>query len=198
MDAGLRPRSLLLCAVGIVAAAALASACGGGTSSTAQAASQPQLVTYRSDGLSFRHPAAWTAYPFRWAGELHFRPLVYLSTQPVHDPCSTQGNTTSCGLPVRHLRPGGVLVIWQVNGIPAMGLGPGERINVGGHRGTRVVTPSGICKEIGADRTMQVAVQTSPTPSPLTYLTACLRGPNLAQNERRVDALLASTRLSSQ
>jgi hypothetical protein len=88
-------------------------------------------------------------------------------------------------------------VIWQVNGVPAMGLGPGARIRVGGHPGTRVVTQSGICKQIGADRTMQVAVQTSPTPSPLTYLTACLRGPNLAQNERRVDALLASTRLSS-
>jgi hypothetical protein len=45
---------------------------------------------------------------------------------------------------------------------------------------------------------MQIAVETSPTPSPLTYLTACLRGPNLARNERRVDALLASIRFSSQ
>jgi hypothetical protein len=41
-------------------------------------------------------------------------------------------------------------------------------------------------------------VETSPTPSPFTYVTACLRGPNLAQNERRVDALIASTRLPSQ
>ena len=138
------------------------------------------------------------AYPFRWAGELHFRPLVYLSTQPVHNPCSTHGNTTSCGLPVRRLRPGGVLVVWQVNGIPAMGLGQGARIRVGGHAATRVVTSSGVCKKVGADRTIQVVVETSPTPSPLTYFTACLRGPNLAQNERRVDDLLVSARISSQ
>lgn len=198
MDAGLRPRRSLLCLAAIVANAALASACGGGSAGTAKAASDPsQPVIYRSGGITFRHPAAWTAYPFRGTGELHFRPLVYLSTQPVHNPCSTHGNTTSCGLPVRHLRPGGVLVAWQVNGIPALGLGPGARIRVGGHPARRVVTRGGICKKIGADRTIEVVVETSPTPSPLTYVTACLRGPNLAQNERRVDALLASTRLTS-
>ena len=198
MDARLRPHRLLLYVAGIVAIAALASACGGGSGGTAKAADPPQLLTYRGNGLTFRHPAAWTAYPFRWAGELHFRPLVYLSTQPVHDPCSTQGYTTSCGLPLRRLRPGGVLVVWQVNGIPAMGLGPGARIRVGGHPATRVVTRSGICKKIGADRTMEIVVATSPTPSPFTYLTACLRGPNLAQNEHRVDALLASARFTAQ
>ena len=199
MDAPLRSRRFFLCAAGIVLTAALASACGGGGGGTAKAASAPpQLEVYRSGGLSFRHPVAWTAYPYRGVGELHYRPLVYLSTQPVHDPCSTHAMVTSCGLPVQRLRPGGVLVVWQVNGIPAMELGPGARVHVSGHPATRVVTSNGVCEKIGADRTMTVAVETSPTPSPLTYFTACLRGPNLAQNERRVDALLASTRLSSQ
>jgi hypothetical protein len=198
MDARLRSRRFFLCAVGIVATAALASACGRGGGTANAASAPPQLEAYRSSGLSFRHPAAWTAYPYRGAGELHYRPLVYLSTQPADDPCSTHGTVTSCGLPVRRLRPGGVLLVWQVNGIPAMAFGPGARIRVGGHPATRVVTRSGTCKKIGADRTMEVVVETSPPPSPFTYLTACLRGPNLAQNERRVDALLASTRLSSQ
>ena len=199
MDACPGPRRLLVCAAGIAATVALASACGGGSSGAAKAAADPpQLVTYRSGGLTFRHPESWTEYPFRWSGELHFRPLVYLSTQPVHDPCSTHRSTTSCGLPVPRLRPGGVLVVWQVNGVPAMGLGPGARIRVGGHAAARVVTRGGICGSIGADRTMEVAVETTPTPSALTYLTACLRGPNLAQNERRVDALLASTRFTTQ
>jgi hypothetical protein len=198
MDARLRSRCFILCAVGIVATAALASACGGGGGTANAASAPPQLETYRGGGVSFRHPAAWTAYPYRGAGELHYRPLVYLSTQAIHDPCSTHGAVTTCGLPVGRLQPGGVLVVWQVNGIPAMALGPGARIRVGGHPATRVVTSSGVCKKVGADRTIQVVVETSPTPSPLTYFTACLRGPNLAQNERRVDALLASTRLSSQ
>jgi hypothetical protein len=199
MHARPRPRRLLFCAAVIAATAALPTACGGGSGGPAQAATDPPaLVPYRGAGLSFRHPESWTAYPFRWAGELHFRPLVYLSTEPVHDPCSTHGNTTSCGFPVRRLRPGGVLVIWQVNGVPAMGLGPGARIQVGGHTASRVVTQGGICRGIGADRTIEVAVETTPTPSALTYLTACLRGPNLAQSERRLDALLASTRFTGQ
>ena len=199
MDGRLRSRRFFLCAAGIIATAALASACGGGGGGTANAASTPpQLDAYRSGGLSFRHPAAWTAYPYHGAGELHYRPLVYLSTQPVHNPCSTHAMVTSCGLPVRRLAPGGVLAIWQESGIPAVRLGPGARVRVDGHPATRVVTSSGACKKIGADRTIQVVIETSPTPSPLTYFTACLRGPNLAQNERRVDALLASTRLSSE
>jgi hypothetical protein len=199
MDACPRLLRLLVCVTGIAATVALATACGGGSGGTANAAADPpQLVTYRGGGLSFRHPESWTAYPFRWSGELHFRPLVYLSTQPVHDPCSTHRNTTSCGFPVRRIRPGGVLVVWQVNGVPAVGLGPGARIQVGGHAAARVATQGGICRRIGADRTIEVAVETIPTPSALTYLTACLRGPNLAQSERRVDALLASTRFTSQ
>jgi hypothetical protein len=35
-------------------------------------------------------------------------------------------------------------------------------------------------------------------PSALTYVTACLRGPGLAQAEESVDALLASTTFTSQ
>jgi hypothetical protein len=116
----------------------------------------------------------------------------------VHDPCSTNGDTTSCGFPIRHLRPGGVLVVWEVSGIPGvLGHGPGELIRVGGHPAKLGTNHGGVCRSIGGDRTIEVAVQTSREAAPLTYFTACLRGPNLAQNERRVDALLASTRLSS-
>jgi hypothetical protein len=201
MNAGLRPRSLVFCAIGIVAATALASACGGGTSGAAQAANPPQLVTYRSGELSFRHPAAWKAYPGRAPTvAIHFHPIVYLSTQPLHDPCSTHGDTTSCGFPVRQLKPGGVLIAWQIYGIPVSGLqaASGTTTRIGGSYAKRTVTTPGDCRKIGADRTIQVVVG-SPTKFAVpTYFTACLRGPNLAQNERRVDALLASTRLSSQ
>jgi hypothetical protein len=198
MEARLTLRSLLLCVAGIVAAAALASACGGGSGGTAKAAFDPPgLLTYRGSGLTFRHPAAWTAYPFHGLAELHFMPLVYLSTQPVQDPCSTHGGTTRCGFPIRHLRPGGVLVVWEVNGLPAvLGHGPGERIRVGGHLAKRGTNHGGVCRSIGGDRTIEVTIQTSRSGAPLTYFTACLRGPHLAQNERRIDALLASTRFA--
>ena len=197
MHARSTPRRLLICAGPLVALVALTSGCGGGNARAAAKKESP-LVTYSSSLLSFTHPAAWKAYPFQWPGELHFRPMVYLSTQPVHDPCSTKGNTTSCGFPVRHIEPGGVLVTWNASYPPAIGFGPGSHISVDGHPARRVDTAGGMCRSIGADRTIDVLIQTRPFPSTLTDFTACLRGPGLAQAEQSVDALLASTKLVSQ
>jgi hypothetical protein len=198
MDARLTQRRLLLCALGIVALASVASACGGG--SDAQAAPKgPALVTYTGSGLDFSYPATWTvSRPVRPTVALHFNPLVYLSTQPVHAPCSTKGATTSCGFPIDHLQPGGVLVTWETNGLLAMGLGPGIQIQVGGHPASRQEKTGGECRKIGADRTIDVTIATSTLPSALTYFTACLRGPGLAEAEKSVDALLASTTFTSQ
>jgi hypothetical protein len=198
MDARLSPWRLLTCAVALAALALLASGCGGGTDAQAAAQHAPAGVEYSDSVLSFRHPAAWKVYPFRWDGELHFRPLVYLSTQPVHDPCAMAGNAVSCGFPVGRLQPGGVLVTWNAGNPPAVGLGQGgSRIRVGGHPARRVDKAGGMCRSIGADRTIDVLVQTRPLPSPLTEFTACLRGPGLAQAEKSVDALLASTKFRS-
>ncbi len=198
MEARLTQRRLLMCAAALVALVAVTSGCGGGTDAQAAAKTEPKLVTYSNSLLSFSHPAAWKAYPFRWAGELHFNPMVYLSTQPVQDPCSTKGNTTSCGFPVKQLEPGGVLVTWNASTPPAMALGPGSRIRVDGREARRVDTAGGMCRSIGADRTIDVLIATRPLPSTPTQFTACLRGPGLAQEEKSVEALLASTKFASQ
>jgi hypothetical protein len=194
MEARLTLRRLLALAA-IAAAAAVTSACGGGGDARA-AAKEPALQSYSGSGFSFSYPAAWTAYPGKQA-ELHFQPLVYLSTQPVHDPCSTKGSETTCGFPVDRLKPGGVLVVWLKYGVPAMSLGSGGRIHVGGDPATYVDKPGGECRKIGADRTIQAAVQTSPPPAAFTYLTACLREPGAAENARSIKALLASTKFLS-
>jgi hypothetical protein len=198
MDARLTQRRLLLCALAIVVLPSVTSACGG--SSTAQAAPKgPTLTTYNGSGLSFSYPAAWKAHkPIQPTAALHFNPLVYVSTQPVHAPCATKGSTTTCGFPVDQLQPGGVLVTFETNGLLAMGLGPGQQIQVDGHPAARQEKAGGECRRIGADRTIDVAIATSTLPSALTYVTACLRGPGLAQAEKSVDALLASTKFTSQ
>jgi hypothetical protein len=200
MDARLTQRRLLSWALAILAFASLASGCGGG--SNAQAAPKdpaPALKTYTGSGLSFSYPAAWTAYkPIVPTVALHFHPLVYLSTQPVHAPCTTKGNTTSCGFPLDHLQPGGVLVTWETNGLPATDLGPGPQLQVDGHPAARQVKTGGECRRIGADETITVAIETTQLPSALTYLTACLRGPGLAQAADSVYALLASTKFTEQ
>ena len=198
MRADLTPRRLLLCAALLLALVGATSGCGGGVDAQATAKKDPPPVTYSNSVLSFSHPAAWKAYPFRWSGGLHFQPMVYLSTQAVQDPCSTKGNTTSCGFPVQQLEPGGVLVTWNASNPPAMGLGSGSRIKVDGREARRVDTQGGICRSIGADKTVDVLVQTSALPAPLTEMTACLRGPGLAQEQKSLDALLASTKFASQ
>jgi hypothetical protein len=197
MEARLTLRRLLTVAVALVGLAVLTSGCGGGTDAHAAPTTDPSVVTYSNSLLSFSHPASWKAYPFRWAGEMHYRPMVYLSTQPVQDPCSTKGNTTSCGFPVKQLAPGGVLVIWNASSPPTMTLGPGSQIHVDGRQARRVDTKGGLCQSIGGDRTIDVLVATRPLPSTPTELTACLRGPGLAQEEKSVDALLNSTKFAS-
>src|SRR3954447_10890749 len=198
MEARLTLRRLLTRAAALVSLVVLTSGCGGGTDAQVSARTDPKLVPYSNSLLRFRHPAAWKAYPFRWAGGLHFRPMVYLSTQPLQDPCSTSGNTTSCGFPVKQLEPGGVLVTWNASSPPATGLGPGKRIRVDGHVARRVDTAGGMGRRVGADQTIDVLIETSPVPSPPTEFTACLRGPGLAQEEKSVDALLASAKFASQ
>ena len=198
MRADLTPRRLFVYVMLLLVLAVVTAGCGGGVDAQQTAKKDSPPVTYSNSFLSFSHPAAWKAYPFRWSGGLHFQPMVYLSTQPVHDPCSTKGNTTSCGFPVQQLQPGGVLVTWNASNPPAIGLGPGTRIKVDGRAARRADTNGGICRSIGADRTVDVLVQTRPFPSPLTEMTACMRGPGLAQEAKSLDALLASTKFTSQ
>jgi hypothetical protein len=188
MKGRLTPRRLL--SLGAIAAAVvLTSACGGGGSPQAAAKDQP-LQTYSGQYVSFDYPAAWKALRFQRPLELHSFPLVYLSTQAIHSPCSTKGNETTCGWPVKRLRPGGVLAVWQLPYAPPCPgcSGPtGTPVQVGGRRATRNVTAPGACRAVGADRTVEVTVKNS------VEFLACLRGPNLARNERRVEALLEST-----
>jgi hypothetical protein len=187
MTAPLTPRNLFALAA-IAAAVALTSACGGG--SNAQAATKQSPVTkYADTFISFKHPTAWKTYSFQQPLEMHFFPFVYLSTQAMHNPCSTQGNETTCGWPLAHLEPGGVLAVWQIPYVlPGTSHPTGMRISVGGKPAWRRVTAGGECRAIGADRTIDVMVGQA------REFTACLRGPNLARSQRAVNALLASTR----
>jgi hypothetical protein len=196
MSADSRPLRIVACVAGIVAAAALASACGGGGSSSAAAGDRP-LQKYSGQYVRFDYPGAWKALGFRRPLELHSFPLVYLSTQSIHSPCSTHGNATTCGWPLKRLQPGGVLALWQFPYSPPC-TGPGcsgptgTPLRVGGRDATRLIRAGGVCRAIGADRTIDVTVQNG------IEFMACLRGPGLARNERRVNALLKSARFPSQ
>jgi hypothetical protein len=139
----------------------------------------PALLAFHGDGVSFRYPAAWS----------HHRPgvrgfamtgVVDLSTQPLRNPCHRIGRVTSCGLPIRRLRRGGVVVVWVAPGLPGV-LQP---------RGVTVtVTHPGHCRRIGGDESIAASVTRKHR---TLWVDACLRGPDLQANERAVRAMLAS------
>lgn len=200
MDVRVPPLRILLCTAALAGLVALTSGCGGGSNARAAGTkTHPQLEQYTDRYLSFSRPAAWTAYAYRWNNPgLHFNPLVYLSTQPLQNPCTTHGTTTTCGFPVRQLEPGGVLASWEFNEVPLTG--PikltGKRIQVDGRPAAVQETAGGQCRSIGADRTIETTVELGP--DSLIVLTACLRGPGLAEAEKSIDALLASTKFRSE
>jgi len=192
MDARLTLRRLLSIAA-VAAAVVSTSGCGGGAAAQA-APKEPPTLKYSDSYVSFTYPAAWKAYPPTGPSELHFSPLVYLSTQPVGSPCSVHGNTTTCDWPLKHLDPGGALAFWQLPYLPGglSGTPQGTQIQVGGRTAWRQDTAGGDCRRIGGDRTIDVMM-----PASSLDLTVCLRAPGLARAEKSVDALLASVKFAS-
>jgi hypothetical protein len=164
-------------------------ACG-----STHSASRSTGLTFRNDFIAFGYPAGWKPTVFTITGTLHFDPMVYVSSQPVHPPCRTRGSVTACGWPVDRLRPGGALLVWENKGAPGWSLhtSAGSPVRVGGRSAKRVVQRPGACAAIGADETVQVAIA-RPLAGNWTAFSACLKGPGLAGTERKVDAVLAST-----
>ena len=157
------------------------------------------LQTYRNSFLTFTYPAAWAPSVFT-EQTLHFHPMVYLSTQPTHDPCRTTasalgGSTTTCGWPVGRLAPGGVVVALENRGQPVFSLAnfAGAPTRIGGRPAKVSTQRPGSCRALGGEATVSVAIA-RPLASNWTALDACLRGPNLAEQERQVRALLSSMR----
>lgn len=177
----------------LVVLAAVPAACGSAAPRTAAAAST--VSTFHNGFLAFRYPAAWKPFVFQVSGTLHFDPMLYLSSQPAREPCHKHRPETVCGWPVDRLRPGGALIVWENRGAPAWSLAsvPGAYVKIGGRRAKRELSRPGKCAAIGADETIEATI-TRPIPHNWTDFTACLKGPGLAASERRIDALLGSTR----
>jgi hypothetical protein len=163
-----------------------------------RADSRPRLSTYDSAFMTFSHPTPWKTYVYGATPTPHVTRLLYISTQPAHDPCRRRPSSSTCGWPVDLLRPGGVVVVWENRTFPGWTLAsaPGRALRVGGRDARRASRRPGECSEIGADRTIEVAIE-RPVAGSWTAFTACLRGPGLASKEKQIAALLASTRFHS-
>jgi hypothetical protein len=170
--------------------------CGGSSHSSPPTTTQSTaLSTFQNGFLKFRYPQAWRTLRFTNSGELHFAPMVYLSTQPGHDPCHQSGLAIVCAWPVDRLLPSGVIAKWENRGFPGWTLATesGTRLRVGGRPAKEQTARPGECRTIGADETVSVQIA-RPAQYNWTDFTACLRGPNLPDQERQIKAVLASTR----
>lgn len=133
-------------------------------------------------------------------------PLIYLSTDPLLTTCAVAPWETpnppdaqgyACTAPLASLGPEGVLVTWYTTRVLQPLPSAGEPIEVNGAEGRLQVERPGGCSAIGAAETINLLVPLyQPTPLSNIGVEACLRGPDLAEAEAQVRAMLVSARLS--
>lgn len=173
-------------------AGALAAGCSTGSSGAASAGSTVstksdvgarQLARYRGHGIAFDYPAAWGRYRRGGVFTTMTSPIVDLSTQPMVDPCTHVGNRTTCGLPISHMRPGGVVVAWLTLG------GFGVLMHRAPGSVQFRVVPGG-CRDIGGSEI--ITAQVTARHHRAFFAAACLRAPGIAANERAFRAMARS------
>lgn len=160
----------------------------------------PSLARFDRDGVSFLYPASWRAYTWPVTSTVS-EPIVYLSTASQTSPCVTTGSATVCGAPLKHLEPSGVLIWWFTSSPDWIGRIPGVHTKIGGRPATLYSgTPNDMldlgCKRLGGQREITALVTAAVDANNVGSafaVSACFRGPNIAANQRRVEALLAST-----
>jgi hypothetical protein len=151
--------------------------------------------------LTFSYPASWMPRKYEVVSSFSSA-IVYLSNQPLHDPCTRSriaaGESITCGHPLTHLDPDGILVEWSRHGFPGwnLSLAPGTPQRIAGRPSRHAIRRPGDCaiQIDGADETI-VAFISRPVTHNWYQLLACLRGPNLASSEAQVRELLATTTL---
>lgn len=123
---------------------------------------------------------------------------VFISSVALPDPCREVGRSITCDrLPPIVLPPGGVVI--RIDTARDL-LGPtslvtppplGDELVVNGYRTKLVRDPGGECAAIGADETGTIVVPTLGDWIGRTTVVACLRGPDLAELENELLALIA-------
>lgn len=149
------------------------------------------FAVFQDSEIRFEYPTNWTVavYP----GHRRLRPIAYLSTAPMHDPCVRTAVSTSCdGLPVDSLGPDGILVMWMWLFPPGLVHRPeGEDVDIGGRQAVTVQEPpSGTCSAAGYEA-VHVVVADEQAGGYLEMI-ACLNGPTTDVGRAQVQAMLDS------
>jgi hypothetical protein len=165
---------------------------------TASGAAAPRVFTDAE--LTFRYPRNWTASTWQIISTAA-ESIVYLGTQPTHNPCVTStptggGTETVCGKPITALSPGGIFVNWYAYGLPGTSIlnESGTATTIDG-RPARLTSGSvdEECSTLGGTSSIDATIDPEDADggSSLIDMEACISRPSQAAQVR---AMLSSVR----
>ena len=154
------------------------------------------LVAFHDDGLVFDYPASWRPFRYEVVSSVS-NLIVYLATVDVPDPCTRTVNSVACGQSY-HLVPDSIVVA-----ITGVGF-PGFNILDGPPPGARALVVDGLPAYVeelppadraaGADSSTRWTIARPESVDNYFLVQADIRGPDVADQLRQVDALVASLR----
>jgi hypothetical protein len=160
-------------------------------------------------GITFDYPSHLHVDPIP-VDEHYVQIIGYVSNERLHPPCTTTHiageTTTRCGMPVKHLSPGGVLVAWSFNVAPGGGRDlmssmPGVATVVAGrpaklYIASNPTTVNNDCYGLGAARFVKASVRPPGANNATLFMLACLDRRALSQQPAIV-AMLNSVRFTT-
>jgi len=157
-------------------------------------------ATFSWNGGSFRYPADLHLSQFSVVSSFTLLVAV-LSNEQVHDPCTRTPTSASCGEPLSHLSPGGVLVTWTQLGMLGAGIAqqPGTATTVDG-RVARVlvadVSAAGCASVSGTTAEVDATVLLDSS-NHMWQMRACIAGPSPQKAVATALAMFGSARFDS-
>jgi len=152
-------------------------------------------ATYRSDRIELQYPPGWSATNYTDDVSNEGYSLVFVSDQPMHEPCHVSVNQKDCGNVIDRIRPGGVLVEWSAWAFPGWSYrnaGPAT-FTVSGEPARVLRLRVTACRGIGA--AAHEVVDAGATSAIEGFIfTACYRGRDSQVTQRQLLEILASTR----
>ena len=167
---------------------------------SATASPTAALPGHYSDGtLSFDYPSAWQTGKF-WYVSSFSSPIVFLSPQPLREPCTSSASSVACRNAIDRLVPSSVLVSWWFWGFPGFDFTkrPGDLTQVDGRVARLDNAPDmATCTSMGGEGALTLIVQDPSIDEDWIELDACWRGPDSDGTRSQIDALIASVRWAS-
>jgi hypothetical protein len=171
---------------------------------SSRASADPLPKTFAGAGITFRYLNAWHAQTYQEVSSFS-NLIAYVSTEPLHDPCVTRttntGTEIDCTNPLKALRRNGIFISWDSYGFPGQRLTT-PTLTLDGHAATVQSGPADpSCVAIGGTRLVSANVALSLKLAPpgghdqMLRMRACIAGPDTAQAETDVYAMLASLRI---